>query len=53
MKLLLLRAYGSLEHSYTYGKILDILIQCKTSNPIIYFDELDKVGVLKMKSLEF
>jgi ATP-dependent Lon protease len=36
-------------HSYTYegstyGKILDILIQCKTSNPIIYFDELDKVS---------
>lgn len=36
-------------HSYTYegstyGKIVDILIQCKTSNPIIYFDELDKVS---------
>ena len=36
-------------HSYTYegstyGKILDILIQCKTSNPVIYFDELDKVS---------
>ena len=36
-------------HSYTYegstyGKIIDILIQCKTSNPVIYFDELDKVS---------
>lgn len=36
-------------HSYTYegstwGKIVDILIHCKTMNPIIYFDELDKVS---------
>jgi ATP-dependent Lon protease len=36
-------------HSYTYegstyGKIVDILIQCKTSNPVIFFDELDKVS---------
>ena len=36
-------------HSYTYegstyGKIVDILIQCKTMNPIIMFDELDKVS---------
>ena len=36
-------------HSYTYVgatyfKIVDILIQCKSSNPIIYFDELDKVS---------
>ena len=36
-------------HSYTYegstyGKIIDILIQCKTMNPVIYFDELDKVS---------
>ena len=36
-------------HSYTYegstyGKIVDILIQTKSSNPIIYFDELDKVS---------
>ena len=36
-------------HSYTYegstyGKIADILIQTKSSNPIIFFDELDKVG---------
>ena len=25
-------------------KLFDILIQCKTSNPVIYFDELDKVS---------
>ena len=36
-------------HSYTYegskyGKIVDILIQSKTMNPIIYGDELDKVS---------
>lgn len=36
-------------HSYTYegsiyGKIADILIQCKSMNPIIMFDELDKVS---------
>lgn len=36
-------------HSYTYegslwGKIIDILIQTKTMNPIIYFDELDKIS---------
>jgi ATP-dependent Lon protease len=36
-------------HSYTYegstwGKIADILIQSKCMNPIIYFDELDKVS---------
>jgi ATP-dependent Lon protease len=36
-------------HSYTYegshyGKIADILIQCKSDNPIIFFDELDKVS---------
>ena len=36
-------------HSYTYegstyGKIVDILIQTQCSNPIIYFDELDKVS---------
>ena len=28
----------------TYGKIADILIKCKCMNPIIYFDELDKVS---------
>lgn len=36
-------------HSYTYegstwGKIVEILVQCKTMNPIIFFDELDKVS---------
>jgi ATP-dependent Lon protease len=36
-------------HSYTYegstwGKIADILIQCGNMNPVIYFDELDKVS---------
>ena len=36
-------------HSYTYegssyGKIIDILIQSKVMNPIIFFDELDKVS---------
>jgi ATP-dependent Lon protease len=36
-------------HSYTYegstyGKIVDILIQTQTSNPILFFDELDKVS---------
>jgi len=36
-------------HGYTYegsiyGKIIDILIQSKQMNPIIYFDELDKVS---------
>ena len=36
-------------HSYTYegstwGKIADVLMQSKCMNPIIYFDELDKVS---------
>ena len=36
-------------HSYTYegsnwGKIVDILIQSKCMNPVIYFDELDKIS---------
>ena len=36
-------------HSYTYegstwGKIVQILIQSKCMNPVIYFDELDKVS---------
>lgn len=41
---------GHLEgHSYTYegsnhGKIIDILIETQSNNPIIFFDELDKVG---------
>ena len=34
-------------HSYTYegsnwGKIVQILMDCKSMNPVIYFDELDK-----------
>ena len=36
-------------HSYTYegshwGRIIDILMQSKCMNPIIYFDELDKIS---------
>ena len=36
-------------HSYTYegstwGKIVDIIVQSKCMNPVIYFDELDKVS---------
>ena len=36
-------------HNFTYegsrwGRIVDILIQCKCMNPIFYFDELDKVS---------
>ena len=36
-------------HSYTYegsvwGKIVDILIRSKCMNPVIYFDELDKIS---------
>ena len=36
-------------HGYTYegstwGKIVDILIKSKSMNPIIYFDELDKIS---------
>jgi ATP-dependent Lon protease len=36
-------------HSYTYegstwGKIVDIIIKCKSMNPVFYFDELDKVS---------
>lgn len=36
-------------HSYTYegsiwGKIVDILIKNKSMNPVIYFDELDKIS---------
>jgi hypothetical protein len=39
-------------HNYTYegsmwGRIVDILIQSKCMNPIIYFDELDKVSQTK------
>ena len=37
-------------HSYTYegatyGKIVEILIQSKVMNPIIFFDELDKISM--------
>lgn len=28
----------------TYGKIIESLLLCKSNNPIIYFDELDKVS---------
>ena len=36
-------------HSYTYegstwGQIVDILMKCKSNNPVIYFDELDKIS---------
>lgn len=36
-------------HSYTYegsshGKIVDVLIQSKCMNPVLYFDELDKLS---------
>ena len=36
-------------HSYTYegathGKIVDTLIKCKSMNPVIFFDELDKIS---------
>ena len=36
-------------HSYTYegstwGKIVDILIHARSMNPVIYFDELDKIS---------
>ena len=39
-------------HSYTYegstwGKIVDILISSKCMNPVIYFDELDKISDTK------
>ena len=36
-------------HNYTYvnstwGKVIDVLMECKCMNPIIYIDELDKVS---------
>jgi ATP-dependent Lon protease len=36
-------------HSYTYegsmcGRIVQILMECKCMNPVIYFDELDKIS---------
>ena len=39
-----LEGHGYTYEGSTYGKIVDILIQCKTMNPIIMFDELDKVS---------
>ena len=36
--------HGYTYEGSTYGKIVDILIQSKQMNPIIYFDELDKVS---------
>ena len=36
--------HGYTYEGSTYGKIIDILIQAKQMNPIIYFDELDKVS---------
>lgn len=36
-------------HSYTYegstwGRIADVLMKCKCSNPVLFFDELDKIS---------
>jgi ATP-dependent Lon protease len=39
-----LEGHGYTYEGSTYGKIVDILIQTKTMNPIIMFDELDKVS---------
>ena len=36
--------HGYTYEGSTYGKIVDILIQSRQMNPIIYFDELDKVS---------
>ena len=36
--------HGYTYEGSTYGKMIDILIQAKQMNPIIYFDELDKVS---------
>ena len=44
---------GYLEgHDFTYegstwGRIVDILIECKCMNPILFFDELDKISETK------
>ena len=40
----MLEGHGYTYEGSTYGKIVDILIQSKTMNPIIMFDELDKVS---------
>ena len=37
------RSFYTYEGS-TWGKIVDILVQCRTMNPVIYFDELDKIS---------
>lgn len=39
-------------HSYTYegstwGRIIDLLIKCECMNPVIFFDELDKVSTTR------
>ena len=39
-------------HSYTYegsmwGKLADVLMKCKVMNPVLFFDELDKVSESK------
>jgi ATP-dependent Lon protease len=39
-------------HSYTYegstwGKIVDVIMKCGCMNPILYFDELDKVSTTR------
>lgn len=39
-------------HSYTYegsmwGKIADVLMKCKVMNPVLFFDELDKISESK------
>jgi ATP-dependent Lon protease len=39
-------------HSYTYegsmwGKIADVLMKCKAMNPVLFFDELDKISESK------
>ena len=40
----MLEGHGYTYEGSVYGKIVDILIQTQCSNPIIYFDELDKVS---------
>ena len=40
----ILEGHGYTYEGSTWGKIVDILIQTKCANPIIYFDELDKVS---------
>ena len=39
-----LDGYGFTYEGSTYGRIVNELIKCKCSNPIFYFDELDKVS---------